>query len=170
MSNYLPEWMNELKTYFKMLTLMAEGAKEYNGCKVIVEIGVLKGNGGEALLNGCPNAYYYGYDKLIRPEAKERIERFKNAKLIKVNSFEVKKLPELTKKADLIYVDAGHTCGACLNDMDLAFEHISDKGIILVHDHCSRDVTDGMDKWHKNHKDFKRMKIPICKGWGVFWR
>lgn len=169
--------LNEVEgiLHYNILKNLSEQVKKYNGCKVIVETGVGKGEGARALLDGNPKAAYYGYDSWDNLDApnenvsKSNLEKYKSSTLIKSDSMKMsfREFPV----ADLFVVDGDHTFKGCLNDLNLAEKVISDKGIILVHDMDTKPVVDAVEEWYKNKKDkFNKSLVHHEHGWAIIWR
>jgi predicted O-methyltransferase YrrM len=87
----------------------------------------------------------------------------KNQKLtlIKDNTLKMKKFP----KADVIFIDAGHTKECIINDVKLAKAAINPGGIIIFHDYGYPDWPDIkpiVDKNFKNVRSFHTLAVAQC--------
>lgn len=155
------------------MEFMAKMVKNHNGCNTIVEIGVSAGEGGEGMLNGCPHAKYYGYDRWtgldeqMKKHAYKRLGSKENVTLTQIDSHTLKELP----MADLIHVDGDHSVQNAILDMDLAKNFLNPKGIMLVHDVDSHTVQDAVKQWYEKNKDKFDMEIlKVEHYWAIIWR
>ena len=169
------------------LTILTTAIKKYNdGCKVIVEIGVDRGESAFAMLKAIPDAKYYGYDYWGKDEpewkkfglgkwlldypyhqdmARGLLKHF-DTKITQINSKDLKKIPN----ADLIHVDGDHSLKGCLGDMNLVHKFLNPKGVIIVHDMIHPAVKKAIILWHEKHKEFQIAVFEFSTHWAVIWR
>ena len=164
----------EIEAHKLILKKLSKKIKEYNDCKVIVEIGVSTGNGALGLIEGNPDADYYGYDSWTDYDepnykiSKKKIEKYlPKAHLTRIDSKEIKELP----KADLIHIDGDHATPGCLSDIELASKFLSLKGVILVHDMDYSHVMNAVNEWYeKNKSRWNRFDFMLEHGWAIIWK
>lgn len=163
--------LNKLDTelYNEYMRIVAQDTLAYNGCKLIVEIGVGNGaSGAVALMCACPDAKYIGYEIDYKDTAKGVLSAYPNASVVVCDTLKLKSMP---KNIDLFHIDGDHTFPGCYNDLELARKHISPKGVILVHDYSFHNVFDACVKWYGAHKDeFNKQLIIYHRQSILFWR
>jgi len=134
------ERIEQYKEYYKVKYMLC---KQQNP-KVIAEIGVRAGYSAWTFLQACPEATYIGFDanngthggqggedgKFARWA--EKILESYNTKLIEMDTQTVDNL-NITG-VDFFHVDGDHTTVGVQHDLDLAFNAISDTGLIVVDD------------------------------------
>lgn len=125
---------------------------KYNICRkqmpgYIAEIGVRAGYSALAFLNASNIASYIGFDVNNGTHggsggengeyfewAKKLLEPY-DTKLIELDTQKVDSLKEyIPHKIDLFHIDGDHTCHGTLHDLNLAYEMLSESGIILIDD------------------------------------
>ena len=155
-----PERIEQYKEYYKV---------KYEICKaqdpkVIAEIGVRAGYSAWTFLQACPNAKYFGYDAnngthggqggedgKFSAWAKKILADY-DIRLADVDTQKVNDLP--IGGVDLFHVDGDHTFNGVMHDLDLAFDSISEYGLILIDDITYIDsVRAGVYEWIRDHRD-----------------
>ncbi len=155
-----PKRIREYKGYYKVKYKLC---KEQNP-KVIAEIGVRAGYSAWTFLQACPKAGYIGFDanngthggqggkdgKFFK-WAKKILEPY-NHRLIELDTQTVDSLN--IRDVDFFHVDGDHTTKGVQHDLDLAFECISDTGLIVVDDITYiKEVRIGVGKWIEKMED-----------------
>ena len=76
------------------------------------------------------------------------------------------------KDVDLFHVDGDHTVKGVMHDLGLAYDCISDNGLILVDDITYiPEVREGVDKWLSICKDYVVSKfVPSLRGEMLIWK
>ena len=136
-----PERIAQYKEYYKV---KYEICKEQNP-KKIIEIGVRAGYSAWTFLQACPTALYLGYDANNGMHGgkggedgsftrwTKKILAGYNFKLFEMDTQKVTTLG-YNGEIDLFHVDGDHTIKGVMHDLDLAYEAISETGLILVDD------------------------------------
>ena len=144
----------EYKSYYK---IKYDICKEINP-KLIVEIGVRAGYSAWSFLQACPGSKYIGIDanngkhggqggedgsyaEWAKTILKGYDTTFINLDTQKVNEFDF-------RNVDLFHIDGDHSVDGVQHDLNLAFNTISDRGVMLI-DYISyiEDVKIGVYKW-----------------------
>jgi predicted O-methyltransferase YrrM len=146
--------IQQYKDYYKIKYQLC---KEQNP-KLIVEIGVRAGYSAWTFLQACPNAKYIGIDANNGKHGGQggkdgsffkwarRILADYDAELIEIDTQKTDKLK--IKNVDFFHVDGDHTSRGVQHDLDLAYNCLSENGMILVDDITYiADVRDGVYKW-----------------------
>ena len=121
--------------------------------KTIVEIGVRAGYSALVFMQACPDAKYIGIDCQVPPFGKEytqwamKLLRPYDAKILVLDTQQLKTLPFWKRTIDFIHIDGLHTTKAVIHDLDLSFPCLSDNGMILCDDFLTQEVHLGISKW-----------------------
>jgi len=160
--------------YWGILKIFMEKIQAHNGCKNMTEFGINTGSGSNKFLDVNPTCNYYGYDSWegtnasAEAIARKALKKYPNATIFKQRTDILKQLPT---KMDFVYVDGGHSTEDCLNDLELAKNNITEKGVIIVHDYFFHCVFKATEDWYqKNKGEFDREQINLHRGWMIFWR
>lgn len=146
--------VNQYKNYYSV---------KYEICKqqkpsLIVEIGVRAGYSAWTFLQACPKAKYIGIDANNGTHGGQggkdgsffrwakRILSNYDVELIEMDSQKVSKLN--IKNVDFFHVDGDHSVEGVMHDLDLAYNCLSDNGMILVDDITYLpEVKKGVNLW-----------------------
>ena len=160
--------------YWGILEVFMQRIMHYNGCKNMAEFGICTARGSNKFLNINPYCHYVGYDDWTGADAageaiaRKALKHYPNVTIFKQNTHTVKELPV---KMDFVYVDGGHSTPDCLNDLELAKNNITEKGVIIVHDYFFHPVFKATEEWYqKNKEEFNRRQVNLHRGWMIFWR
>lgn len=147
----IPIKFPEFKVYYQQKYDICK----YQDPKTVVEIGVRAGYSALVFLQACPEASYLGIDFETYDEGENSTKWAK--RLLKPYNFEIWKLNTLSmvsiekKNIDFFHIDGDHSAEGVFHDLDLAFECISDKGLILCDDFDLKEVGIGIRKWLRRH-------------------
>lgn len=146
--------IEEYKEYYQVKHNIC---KEFNP-KLIVEIGIRAGYSAWSFLQACPNAKYIGFDannglhggkggedKSYFNWAKQLLEKYD----VELNEVDTQRVPSLNLfDVDFFHVDGDHSIDGVKHDLDLAWECISQNGVILIDDvDYLPDVKEGTWQW-----------------------
>ena len=160
--------------YWGILEIFMQKIMHYNGCKTMTEFGIATARGSDKFLNVNPYCHYFGYDDWTGFDApaeniaRKTLKKYPNTTIFKQDTGTLKELPV---KMDFVYVDGGHSRADCLNDLELAKNNITEKGVIIVHDYFFWAVFEATKEWYeKNKEEFNQQQINLHRGWMIFWR
>jgi predicted O-methyltransferase YrrM len=146
--------IKEYKEYYKV---------KYKLCKdknpsVIAEIGVRAGYSAWSFLQACPTADYIGFDANNGThggqggkggryfEWAKKILKSYNVRLIEADTQTMSSLN--INDVDFFHVDGDHSSKGVQHDLDLAYNSINKKGLIVVDDITYiNSVRNGVNKW-----------------------
>lgn len=149
----LPEDIIKYQKYYQ---------RKYDICKkqnpkTIIEIGVRAGYSALSFLQACPEASFIGIDL----ETWKDGVHFTNwaRELLKDFDFEIWKmntqhLTSINKEnIDFFHIDGAHSTVGVMHDLDLCFEKLSSKGLILLDDMIMINVNRGIKEWIELHEE-----------------
>jgi predicted O-methyltransferase YrrM len=165
------ERVEQYKEYYK---IKYEICKEINP-KVIAEIGVRAGYSSWTFMQACPNATLYCFDANNGTHGGQGGQTgiFKNWAIKILSAYDmtytdvdtqtIASLPH-EKPIDFFHVDGDHTFHGVQNDLELAFNTLSENGVILIDDiDYVPDVKKGADIWLER-KGLKAEYIKSLRG------
>jgi len=168
----------EYKDYYKV---KYEICKEQNPRRM-AEIGVRAGYSAWTFLQACPNAKYIGIDANNGTHGgqggqdgsffkwAEKILDGYDVELIEMDTRSVKALEILD--IDFFHVDGDHSTKGVYDDLSLAFETLTDNGMLLVDDITYiREVYTGVHKWLTDHGGKVKYEFrPSLRGEMLIWK
>lgn len=151
-----PKRITEYKEYYK---IKYEMCKKQNP-KLIAEIGVRAGYSAWTFLQACPDAQYIGFDANNGTHGGaggEDGKFFEWTKTILVGydydliEMDTQKTRDLGMHGvDFFHVDGDHTIEGVQHDLDLAFDTLSNDGLLVVDDITYLEtVREGVGRWLK---------------------